>query len=102
RAHKTKLYHLGIRGNVARNTLANANAMRDWYRAAALCRGAARYRVEGHGLRTLLNHNRPVSFGVLLGTLPIDDSRCEAPHAARSTWQYSVIYLHQRRQVSRR
>src|SRR5262249_29157886 len=29
-AHKTKLYHLGIRGNVARNTLANANAMRDW------------------------------------------------------------------------
>jgi Domain of unknown function (DUF4372)/Transposase DDE domain len=30
RAHSTKLYHLGIRGNVARNTLANANAMRDW------------------------------------------------------------------------
>jgi len=24
RAHSTKLYHLGIRGNVARNTLANA------------------------------------------------------------------------------
>ena len=30
RAHSTKLYHLGIRGNVARNTLANANATRDW------------------------------------------------------------------------
>jgi hypothetical protein len=30
RAHCTKLYHLGIRGNVARNTLANANATRDW------------------------------------------------------------------------
>jgi hypothetical protein len=29
RAHSTKLYHLGI-GNVARNTLANANATRDW------------------------------------------------------------------------
>jgi hypothetical protein len=25
-----KLYHLGIRGNVARNTLAHANAVRDW------------------------------------------------------------------------
>jgi hypothetical protein len=25
-----KLYHLGIRGNVSRNTLANANATRDW------------------------------------------------------------------------
>jgi len=30
RAQRTKLYHLGIRGNVARNTLANANATRDW------------------------------------------------------------------------
>jgi hypothetical protein len=30
RAQSTKLYHLGIRGNVARNTLANANATRDW------------------------------------------------------------------------
>jgi len=30
RAQSTKLYHLGIGGNVARNTLANANATRDW------------------------------------------------------------------------
>jgi len=30
RAQKGKLYHMGIRGNVARNTLANANAVRDW------------------------------------------------------------------------
>src|SRR6202140_4411614 len=30
RAQGTKLYHLGIRGSVARNTLANANAVRDW------------------------------------------------------------------------
>lgn len=30
RAHGSKLYHLGIRSNVARNTLANANATRDW------------------------------------------------------------------------
>jgi hypothetical protein len=30
RAQSTKLYHLGIRGSVARNTLANANAKRDW------------------------------------------------------------------------
>jgi hypothetical protein len=30
RAQHTKLYHLGIRSIVARNTLANANAMRDW------------------------------------------------------------------------
>ena len=38
RAQKSKLYHMGLRGNVARNTLANANATRDWriYRDFAL------------------------------------------------------------------
>jgi hypothetical protein len=30
RAQASKLYHLGIRGAIARNTLANANATRDW------------------------------------------------------------------------
>jgi hypothetical protein len=30
RAQSSKLYHLGIRGCIARNTLANANATRDW------------------------------------------------------------------------
>ena len=30
RAHQDKLYHLGIRGGIARNTLANANKVRDW------------------------------------------------------------------------
>jgi hypothetical protein len=30
RAQASKLYHMGLRSNVARNTLANANATRDW------------------------------------------------------------------------
>lgn len=30
RAQKTKLYHMGIRGNIARSTLADANDNRDW------------------------------------------------------------------------
>ncbi len=30
RAQHTKLYHLGIRGQVSRNTLAHANSVRDW------------------------------------------------------------------------
>jgi hypothetical protein len=30
RAQRSKLYHLGIWSTVARNTLANANAVRDW------------------------------------------------------------------------
>ena len=29
RAHASKLYHMGIRGGVARNTLANASTQRD-------------------------------------------------------------------------
>lgn len=30
RAHQSRLYHMGIRGRVSRNTLANANSVRDW------------------------------------------------------------------------
>lgn len=30
RAHQAKLYHLGIRGHIARSTLADANEKRDW------------------------------------------------------------------------
>jgi hypothetical protein len=30
RAMRSKLYHIGFRGNVSRNTLANANSQRDW------------------------------------------------------------------------
>ena len=30
RARAGKLYHMGIRGQVSRNTLANANHVRDW------------------------------------------------------------------------
>lgn len=30
RAQSSKLYHLGFRGSIARNTLANANAVRNW------------------------------------------------------------------------
>ena len=30
RAHSSQLYHMGFRGGVSRNTLANANQQRDW------------------------------------------------------------------------
>ena len=36
RAQEGKLYHMGLRGSVARNTLANANAVRDWRVSADL------------------------------------------------------------------
>ena len=55
RAQEGKLYHMGIRGSVARNTLANANAVRDWRVYADLAQsliGIARrlYAVEPFGV----------------------------------------------------
>ena len=55
RAQAGKLYHMGIRGGVARNTLSNANSVRDWRLYAAFTQHlihAARglYHEEGHGL----------------------------------------------------
>ena len=40
RAHASKLYHLGIRGYVARSTLADANEKRDWRTREKLRSGA--------------------------------------------------------------
>ena len=55
RAHSSKLYHLGIRGGIARSTLADANETRDWriYQdfAHALIRLARqRYTEDGFGV----------------------------------------------------
>jgi hypothetical protein len=55
RAQRAKLYHMGFRSVVARNTLANANAVRDW-------------RIYADFAQTLINLARPLyvdePFGV--------------------------------------
>jgi hypothetical protein len=55
RAHSAKLYHLGIRGGVARSTLADANERRDWriYQDFALSliqTARKRYAQDGFGV----------------------------------------------------
>ena len=55
RAQRSKLYHLGIRSVVARNTLAHANAVRDW-------RIFADYAQSLMGMARTLYRNEP--FGV--------------------------------------
>ena len=55
RAAGSKLYHLGIRGQVARNTLANANAVRDWriyadFAQVLIAEARRLYANEGFGL----------------------------------------------------
>jgi hypothetical protein len=58
RAQEGKLYHMGIHGSVARNTLANANAMRDWRVYADLAQsliGIARRLYAGESFGVDLN-----------------------------------------------
>ena len=55
RAQQTKLYHLGIRGQVSRNTLAHANSVRDWriyadFAQVLITRARALYVNENFGI----------------------------------------------------
>ena len=79
RAQSAKLYHLGIRGNVARNTLAKRQCdarlaylreLRravDWYRARLVCRGTLRCGSGRDGLRTRCDDHRFVLVGISVG-----------------------------------
>ena len=57
RAQQSKLYHIGIRAKVSRNTLANANKVRDWRIYADLAQSLI------HMARRLYSHE---DFGVQL------------------------------------
>jgi len=55
RAQSNKLYHMGIRSKVARNTLANANKKRDWriyadFAQLLICEAQELYRNENFGI----------------------------------------------------
>ena len=76
RAAHTKLYHMGIRGNVSRNTLANANQVRDWRIYADFAQGlitTARslYAKDDFGLANCLrsgrNNHRPLPVTIPMG-----------------------------------
>ena len=79
RAAGAKLYHMGIRGKVSRNTLANANQVRDWriYRgfcpgphrqgAGALRPRLLRHRSEPYYLCARFHHDRPLPVAFPLG-----------------------------------
>ena len=60
RAHRGKLYHMGIRGGMARNTLANANRKRDW-------------RIHADFAQALIRIARPLYAGEDLG-LELDNT----------------------------
>ena len=112
RAMQPKLYHMGIRGRVARSTLADANETRDWRiyadfaqiligdRQAALCRRALRGRPGGDGLRLRLDDDRPLPGALPVGPLPPAQGGDQAPHAARPAREHPRGRRHLRRQAS--
>ena len=113
RSAGTKLYHMGIRGRVSRNTLANANQVRDWriYAdfAQILISTARRLYVDDNfGRRTQsdrlcsgFHDDRSVSFLVSLGALPETQRGCEAAHPAGPAWQHSNDCGHHTQKSSR-
>ena len=113
RAQSSKLYHLGFRSAIARNTLANANAVRDWRiyaDFAQLLIGIARQLYADDPLALDLDepsmHSIPppsiFASRCFLGHRSVHQGRRQTPYTARSARQHPLFHLHQRRQDARR
>jgi len=113
RVIQPKLYHMGFRGKVSRNTLANANQVRDW-------------RIYADFAQVLIGIARPMyaceSFGVDLeqsayaldsttidlclslfpwAKVPYRQIRSKAAYSSRPSRQYTFNYAHYKCQCSR-
>jgi len=113
RTMESRLYHMGFRGRISRNNLANANESRDWRIYADFAQvliGEARrlYRDEDIGLElenTIYAFDSttidllPVAFP--LGTIPEMQGRHQAPHASRPEGIDTNDYPYYRRKNSR-
>ena len=101
RAAPQKLYHMGLCGSVSRNTLANANQVRDWRIYADFAHtliqrgtqplggGTLWYRTQPDRLRIGCNDHRPMPITFPVGSIPTTQIGRQASHAARSARQYS-------------
>ena len=101
-----------VRSSIARNTLADANATRDWriYGDFAqrligtpgdLRRRGARARSQDTCTRSMPPRSICVSRS-FPGRVPYDQSGGEAAHAAGLARQYPLLHLHQRGKAARR
>jgi hypothetical protein len=110
RAQSSKLYHLGFRSAIARNTLANANAVRDWRIYADFAQhliGIARRLHADDPLAIELDDTAyaldSTTIDLCLSVFPWAPFRStkaavKLHYAHRSARQYSLLHLHQRRQ----
>jgi hypothetical protein len=105
RAAGSKLYHLGFRSQVARNTLANANAVRDWriyadFAQVLIAEARRLYAAEDFGLE-LKQTVRSVPGALSLGQIPQAQGRGKVAYAARSARVHSHRDLDYHRQGPR-
>src|SRR5215469_6533665 len=109
RSAGTKLYHMGIRSRVARNTLANANQVRDWRIYAdfgQILIAIARQLYIGDSfaidrLCTGFDDGRFVLIAVPMGQVPQARQRNQNPHGAGPARQHSFGCPGNPRQSSR-
>jgi hypothetical protein len=106
RAQHGKLYLMGIRGPVSRNTLANANkglahlcgpcALADCHGPHALQQRSVSRRSERDRLRSGRHDYRFMLVPVPLGAFPKDERSDQAPYPIGSSRQYPVLHPHLR------
>ncbi len=112
RGDQQKLNHLGIRGNVSRNTLAHANQVRDWCIYADFAHvliGQARilYAHEDFGavkanvLFLRSHHHRSLSVSFSWGQVPPTKRSDQAPYPHGFTRQHSYADFGHPRQSQR-
>src|ERR1700730_11872307 len=98
RAQQPKLYHMGFRGQVSRNTLAHANEHRDWriyadFAQVLIATARDLYPHEPFGVRDgvcpRLDDHRFVPVAILVGKISPPQERGEIAHAAGSAGQHS-------------
>ena len=107
-----KIYHMGLRGKVSRNTLTHANQIRDWHiyadfaqilslKPATLYPQIFRYRAGSNYLCTRYYHHRSLSFSFSLGKISSSQRGYQASYPYRFARQHSHTHFHYSRQSSR-
>src|SRR5450759_2632810 len=95
RSRKEKLYHLGIRGRVSRNTIAEANEKRDWRIYADFCQilisqARSLYADEDFGIE-LKETAYALDFTTIDLCLSLFPSLTSGAHMGPGTWALAFL-----------
>ena len=114
RAHQSKLYHMGIRSPVvARNALSKSQrtsrlaylrrlcSISDSYCSTSICQGGSGSRSRQYNLRTQRIYDRPMSIGLSLGTVSLNQVRRKTSYSTGFEGKHPNLYPYFRQQVAR-